>query len=280
VQATDYALVTEFGAPIRTVLTPGLGFKYPYQRVRKFDNRLAVFVPPASEFLTLEKRPVVAASALVWQIADPKRFFETVFDEAGAESRLGDILYAELGAAIGQSPIESFVSSEPGVYRASAILAEVTRRCREIALRDYGVELSDIKLQSFDFPKQNRPRLFARMASERSRLSMKYRSEGDEEGLKVRTAAQGEKSRILSDALVIAQKHRAEGEANSARISADAFNASPEFYRFLRTLDASRHLIGKDTAMVLPEDSEMFGLLVDSRFFELDRESDSVVRPQ
>ena len=127
--ATEYALVTEFGAPIRTVLAPGLGFKYPYQSVRKFDNRLAVFIPPASEFLTLEKRPVVASSALFWRVADPKRFFQTVFDEAGAESRLGDILYAELGAAIGQNPIGSFVSSEPGAYRAGAILAEVTRRC-------------------------------------------------------------------------------------------------------------------------------------------------------
>ena len=116
------------------------------------------------------------------------------------------------------------------------------------------------------------------MASERSRLSMKYRSEGDEEGLKVRTAAKGEKSRILSDALILAQKYRAEGEADAARISANAFNAAPDFYRFLRTLDTSRNLIGKDTAMVLPEDSELFGLLLDSRFFEPDREQRSVVR--
>jgi membrane protease subunit HflC len=58
----------------------------------------------SAEFLTLEKTQVIAAGTVLWRVAEPRKFFETVFDRTGAESRLGDVLFAELGAAIGRNP--------------------------------------------------------------------------------------------------------------------------------------------------------------------------------
>jgi membrane protease subunit HflC len=268
VETGEYALVTEFGKPVQVITVPGLGFKYPYQSVRTFDSRLFAYTPASTEFLTLEKTPVVAASTVLWRVSDPKKFFQTVFDRAGAESRLGDILFAELGAAVGRSPLVAFVSIEPKAFRADAILAEVRGKCREIALRDYGIEVIDVLLRSFDFPKQNRPPLYSRMKSERGRLSMKFRSEGEEEGLKIRAAADQEKSRILSEALKLAQQHRGEGEGKAARIYAESLSRGPEFYEFVRTMQASRNLIPKGTTLMLPADSELFGLLQDSSHYE------------
>ena len=268
VDAGEYALVTEFGKPVQVVTAPGLGFKYPYQSVRTFDSRLFAYTPVSTEFLTLEKTPVVAASTILWRISDPQKFFQTVFDRAGAESRLGDILFAEFGAAVGRSPLVAFVSMEPGAFRAEAILAEVSGKCREIALRDYGIEVINVLLRSFDFPKQNRPPLYSRMKSERGRLSMKYRSEGEEEGLKIRATADREKSSILSEALKLAQQHRGEGEGKAARIYAESLARGPEFYAFVRTMQASRNLVPKGTTLMLPADSELFGLLQDSSHYD------------
>jgi membrane protease subunit HflC len=268
VDTGEYALVTEFGRPVQVVTTPGLRFKLPYQSVRTLDNRLFAYTPPSTEFLTVEKTPVVAASTIVWRVSDPKRFLQTVFDRAGAESRLGDILFAELGAAIGRSPLTAFVSTEPGAYRSDAILAEVAAKCRELALRDYGIDVNGVLLRRFDFPQQNRLPLYGRMKSERGRISMRYRSEGEEEGLKVRAVADQEKSRILAEALKLAQQHRGEGEGQAAKIYAEALAQGPEFYRFTRTMEASRNLLPKGTTLVLPADSELFGLLYDSNHFE------------
>jgi modulator of FtsH protease HflC len=268
VETGEYALVTEFGKPVQVITAPGLGFKYPYQSVRTFDSRLFAYTPASTEFLTLEKTPVVAASTVLWRISDPKKFFQTVFDRAGAESRLGDILFAELGAAIGRSPLVAFVSIEPKAFRAEEILAEVSGKCREIALRDFGIEVIDVLLRNFDFPKQNRPPLYSRMKSERGRLSMKFRSEGEEEGLKIRAVADQEKSRILSEALKLAQQHRGEGEGKAARIYAESLSKGPEFYEFVRTMQASRNLIPKGTTLMLPADSELFGLLQDSSHYD------------
>ncbi len=267
VDAAQYAVVTEFGKPVQVITEPGLSFKLPYQSVHTFDRRLFAYGRPASEFLSLEKTPIVASSTIIWRIADPRRFFETVFDRAGAESRLGDILFAALGAAIGQSPLTAFVTLDPAAYHADAVLAEVTRKCREAALRDYGIAVVDVQLQNVDFPKQNRDRVYARMRSERGSISMRYRSEGEEVGLNIRAVSEEEKARILSRAIETSQRYRGEGESEAARIYAEALTADPAFYRFLRTMEASRAFIQKGTTMVLPADSELFGVLFDGDYY-------------
>ena len=77
-------MVTEFGDPVQVVTDPGLGIKYPYQSVRKFDARLYVHTPPFSEFLTLDKTAVIASGVVLWRVEDPRKYFETVFNRAGA----------------------------------------------------------------------------------------------------------------------------------------------------------------------------------------------------
>ncbi len=268
VETGEIVVVTQFGDPVRVVRTPGLHVKYPspLQSVSRFDGRLFALVPPSSEFLTLGKRNVIAAGFILWRIADAKRFMQTVFDRTGAESRLGDILFAELGAALGQAPLSAFVSAVPGEYRAEQILAAVTRQYRQTALRDYGIDVVDVRLRRLDFPEQNRLSVFARMKSERGRVSMKYRSEGEEEGLKIRAAAEKTKSGILGEAYKLSQKSRGEGEARAARIYAESLDRAPAFYRFVRSTEAVKKAVDKETTLVLPVDSELFGLLSDSRF--------------
>ena len=267
VDSADYAIVTDFGKPTQVITEPGLGFKHPLQSVRTFDHRLFVYAAPPSEFLTLEKTPVVASGTILWRVGDPKRFFETVADRRSAESRLGDILAAELGAAIGNNGLVAFVSMDAADYQVNAIIAGIARRCNAAAMRDYGIEVVDVQLAGFDFPKQNRPRLYARMKSERGRISMLYRSEGEEEGLKLRAAAEEQKARILARAIEFSQQRRGEGDGQAARIYANALSRAPEFYAFLRAMEASQNFARKSTTMVLPADSPLFGVLLDSNYF-------------
>jgi membrane protease subunit HflC len=268
VGAGQFALVSQFGNPVRVVDAPGLHLKYPYpfQSVTTFDRRLYVLVPPPSEFLTLGKRTVVASGFVLWRIADPRQFLQTVFDQRGAEARLGDILFAELGAALGAAPLSAFVSSVPGEYRAEEVLAAVTRQYRVTARRDYGIDVVDVRLRRLDFPEQNRLSVFSRMRSERTRVSMKYRSEGEEEGLKIRAAADKAKSGILAEAYKLSQKYRGEGEARAARTYAESLGRAPAFYRFVRSIDAMKKVVDRETTLVLPIDANLFRLLRDSHY--------------
>src|SRR2546427_6775014 len=134
------------------------------------------------------------------------------------------------------------------------------------ALRDYGIDVVDVGLRRVDFPEQNRASVFARMKSERVRISMRFRSEGEEEGLKIRAASEKAKSGILGEAYKLSQKIRGEGEARAAKIYADSLARAPEFYRFVRSMDAMKKAVDKETTPALPVDSELFRLLQDSRF--------------
>ena len=150
VDTTDYAIVTAFGKPTQVITSPGLGFRGAYESLRTLDRRLFVYVSPPAEFLTLEKTQVIAAGTVLWRVADPRKFFETVFDRTGAESRLGDVLFAELGAAIGRNPLTGFVSIEPRTYRADEIVAETRSamsRDRRARLRHRGRRRSAAQLR-------------------------------------------------------------------------------------------------------------------------------------
>ena len=264
----EYAVVTQFGRPVRVESTPGLKLKLPppLQTVTRFDRRLFVLVPPPREFLTLGKQTVVATGFILWRVHDPEKFLQTVFDRVGAESRLGDILFAELGAALGGAPFAAFVSTAPGEYRAETVLAGMTGQYRQLALRDYGIDVVDVRLRRLDFPEQNRASVFARMRSERIRISMQYRSEGEEEGLKIRAAAEKAKSGILGEAYKTSQQIRGEGEAGAAKIYGESLSRAPSFYGFVRSIDAMKKSVDKDTTLVLPVDSDLFRLLRDSHF--------------
>ena len=53
---TEFALITQFGRPVRTVVNAGLHVKWPFQSILRFDRRLRVYDPPPSEFLTRTRR--------------------------------------------------------------------------------------------------------------------------------------------------------------------------------------------------------------------------------
>ena len=268
VDTTDYAIVTAFGKPTQVITSPGLGFRSAYESLRTLDRRLFVYASPPAEFLTLEKTQVIAAGTVLWRVAEPRKFFETVFDRTGAESRLGDVLFAELGAAIGRNPLTGFVSIDPRTYRADEIVAEIARRCREIAGRDYGIEVVDVQLRSFDFPKQNRLRLYARM-NIRARAHQHAIPLGRRGGRARRCGPLPRRRRLAcspgrpncrrSVAARGTPRRRASMRRRSARrrISTD----------FLRTMEASRSLARQRTTMVLPANSPLFGLLTDSNYF-------------
>jgi membrane protease subunit HflC len=54
---------------------------------------------------------------------------------------------------------------------------------------------------------------------------------------------------------------RGEGDAEAARIYAEAYSTNPDFYAFLRSMEAYRKTIGKETTLVLSPDSEFFRYL-------------------
>jgi membrane protease subunit HflC len=133
---------------------------------------------------------------------------------------------------------------------------------REIAAREYGIELVEFDLRRLSFPDQNRRSVFERMRAERERIARRFRSEGEEEARKIRAAADREESQILAEAYREGEILRGQGQAQATRIYGEAIAKDPEFYEFTRTLEAYRKFLDEKTTLVLPSDSELMRLLV------------------
>lgn len=264
VDVTEYAVVTRFGRPIQAYTTPGLRLRVPLvDRVVRVDARVLLTEPPPTEYLTNDKKNVVARSFLAWRVAEPLRYLQTVTVRETAAARLAAVSASELGAALGAVPFEALVSTDPGHVRLGEIVDGIEARVRAAARRDFGIELVAFRLERLAFPQQNETAVYQRMRAERQRIAKQFRSEGEERALKIRADADLERARILSEAERTGAEIRGRAEAEAAAIYADALGANPGFYRFVRTLEAYDKIIDRDTTLVLPADSPLMKSLLE-----------------
>jgi modulator of FtsH protease HflC len=258
---TEHAVVTRFGAVVRVESEPGLHVTLPVDRVVRLERRLLYTRPREIEFLTADKENVVVESLATWRIGDPARFLATVGTLAHAEERLGDVILAELGAALGRYSFSALASpgGEAGAYRA--MVAEITDHARAAASAAYGLEVVDVELRQLRFPDKNRQNVFVRMTAERGRMAAALRSEGERDSTLIIAKADRERARIQAEAYEQSTRTRGEGEAEAMRIYGDAFARDPAFYMFQRTLEAYGKVLDGRTTLFLPAEAEVFELL-------------------
>jgi membrane protease subunit HflC len=262
VDETEYAVVTQFGEPIRSITAPGLQWKWPepVQGVQFFNNRLLVYNSDKIEFLTSDKKNIVVENYVAWRIAEPILFLKSLREQSRAETRLADVVASELGTALGRQELSALVTTEPAAMRLPQVLDEVTRKS-DAQTQQYGMRVVDVRLKLLNFPEKNKVSVFSRMKSERERQARKYRSEGAEEAAKIRAEAEREQKVILSEAYMKAERLKGEGDAQAIKIYADAYGQDPRFYKFLRTLESYQKFMDEKTTLVLPATSDLLKYL-------------------
>jgi len=256
VDETEQVIVTQLGKYVRTVKEPGLHFKVPFlQSAHKFEDRVLEYDAAAAKIITSDKKHLVIDNYARWRIVDPLKLYQTVRNEFGAQARLDDIVFSEIREELARHTLTEVVS----VNRA-AIMEKVGQQCG-IKAREYGVEVIDVRIKRADLPAEVAHSVYARMKAERQRIAKKYRSEGEEEAVKIRATTDKEKTIMLAESYRKAEKLKGEGDAEAIKVYAEAFKKDPEFYGFLRTLEAYEKSLGRDTTIILPSDSEFFQYL-------------------
>ncbi len=250
VDQTQSSLILQLGKPVRDILTPGLKFKLPViQNVLFFDKRILEYDSAPAEILTEDKKNLVVDNYAKWKIVDPLKFYQTVKNYYGAQSRLDDIIYSELRVVLGKHTLQEIVS-----LKRSEIMSLITAKCNEISHK-YGIEIVDVRIKRADLPPENERHVYDRMKAERKRQAKKYRSEVMEESLKIKSVTDKEKTIILSEANKKAEIIKGEGEAKAIEIYGKAFSEDKEFYEFYRTLNAYKDSLSNKTKIILTPDN-------------------------
>ncbi|MCF7954612.1 MAG: protease modulator HflC [Phycisphaerae bacterium] len=256
VDETEQVILTQLGKYVKTVPDPGLYLKIPFlQNTEKFENRVLEYDAAAAEILTSDKKKLVIDNYARWQIANPLKFYQTVRSEAGAQERLDDIIFSEIREELARHTLTEIVAEN-----RNSLMETVTSQCREKA-DEYGIDIIDVRIKRADLPSEVAHSVYARMKAERDRIAKKYRSEGEEEAVKIRASTDKEKTIMLAESYQIAEKLKGEGDAGAIKIYAEAFEQDPEFYAFVKTLETYEKSLKKDTTIILPADSEFFKYL-------------------
>ena len=264
VRENEYACTVRFSKIIGTTDTAGLHFKLPFvDSVKYFDKATQLYDIPPSEVLTSDKQNMTVDCYILWSIADPKLFYQTLGSRSVAEQRLDALTYNELKTVMGTLAQADIINMEDGAKR-NDIYESIATDVDKLA-RTYGIRVEDVKIKQFDLPESNLNAVYNRMISERNQMAEKYTADGNYEASIIRNDVDKQVNILVSDAEANAAKLVAEGEGEYMRLLAEAYNTADkkDFYEFTLALDALKaSLNGDEKTVILDANSKLGQLLL------------------
>ena len=250
----EYSLVRQFGKIDHVVSEAGISFKIPFiQSVDTLPKEILIYDLPSSDVITSDKKTMICDSYILWYIADPQKFAQTLNSSiTNAEGRLDAIVYNSTKNVISSTTQDDVISGRDGELSA-AIMANIGS-----SLDQYGIKLLSFETKKLDLPGDNKAAVYERMISERDNIAATYTAEGSSEAQIIRNTTDKEVTVLLSEAEKDAEILIAEGEAEYMRILSEAYRdeSKQEFYSFVRSLDALKaSLTGKNKTVILSPDS-------------------------
>jgi membrane protease subunit HflC len=282
----EQAVITRFGEPRGEPITePGLHLKLPFaDTVNRFDKRWLDWRGDPNQIPTKDKKYIWVDTFGRWRIVDPLRFFQRLRDERNAQSRLDDIIDGETRNAIASFALIEAVRTTDRTFEDDEYFAEMggaealepvkvgrerlTRQIRDRAaevVKEFGVELVDVQIRRINYVNEVQVKVFDRMISERRRIAERSRSEGMGRAAEIRGQRERDLKAIRSEAYRKAQEVAGKADAEATRIYAAAFGRDPEFFQFLRTLEAYPRTVDGSTSLFLGTDSEFYRYLRSSK---------------
>ncbi|NJD07558.1 MAG: protease modulator HflC [Methylococcaceae bacterium] len=291
VNQTEQVIITQFGRPVRDPITePGLHFKLPFiQQLTRIDKRYLAWDGPMVEMSTKDKTYIQVDTFARWRITDPMQYFLRLRDERSAQSRLEDILGSETRTAVARHELIEVVridkarkpKQDDGIAASLTGTGGTLGSLRPIQfgrlaieqgifeaaapkLAEYGIELLDIRFKRINYNPEVLERIYQRMISERLQIAQRFRSEGEGEAARISGQKERDINEIESTAYKQVQQIRGEADAKATEVYAKAYGQRPEaaeFYRFVKSMETYRKVIGGEATVVLSTNSDLFALL-------------------
>jgi membrane protease subunit HflC len=261
VDQRQFGVVYALGQIKDVITEPGLNWKLPppFQNVTYIDKRLLTLDSADAEpMLTAEKQRVVIDWYIRWRISEPSEYIRNVgLDEATGARQLNRVVRNAFQESINKRTVKELLSLKRDALMAD-VKAEVLNKVR--GDKPWGVDVVDVRITRVDYVEAITESVYRRMEAERKRVANELRSTGAAEGEKIRADADRQREVTIANAYRDAQKIKGEGDADAARIYADAFNRDPQFAQFYRSLEAYKNSFANKSDMMVvdPSSSEFF----------------------
>jgi len=237
------------------VYNPGLHLKWPFiEQVRVFDTRLQTLDIQSSRIVTKEKKDVIVDYFVKWRIENLARYFtSTSGNQLKAETLLEQQLNTTLRAAFGRRTISDLVSNE----RDDVML--VLRNKAEAQAGELGIHVVDVRIKGIELPPNTSNAIYQRMRADMKKIANKHRADGQAEAASLRAQADAAVTVIMATANSDAQRVRAEGQQQAAEMVVKSFGKNRAFYTYFQSLQAYKNSFkSKQDVMVLDLNSAFF----------------------
>jgi len=252
-------IILRFGDVINEA-DPGLSWRVPLlDEVKTYERRLLYLNTEQDVIQTKDQERIVVDNYAMWKIDDLTAFISS-FPRGmqQAEKQMDRVVRAGVREVVARHTLAEVLTD-----RRSEIMEAIRKRVAD-SFSDTGIAVHDVRINRTELPPAIEKNVHARMKTDRDRLARKYRAEGEEQARTIRASADRDAKVIVANAKGEAQISRGEGDAESTRIYAAAYGKAPEFYAFVRSLEAYRKTIGEGTTLVLSPNSEFFQFFVES----------------
>ncbi len=287
VDERETAIVLQFGQPKKVYQDAGLKIKMPWpiQNVRYFDGRI-LEVDPAPERVNISSdrnnplleegtidpelidevsgEPIIVDTFARYKITDPLLFLQRLQSETRARQQIENVMDSATRDTLGNATLREILSPQ-----RSALMNLIRDRVNA-DMEPRGVEIVDIRIVRADLTDRLRTSTVNRMITERNELATKTRANGREKALEIRSTADKERAIILAEADKQAQIIRGQGDKAATDIYNKAYNRDPDFYAFVRSMDAYKTTFkqgegSEKTQMILSPDSAFLRYLSENR---------------
>jgi membrane protease subunit HflC len=261
VDQRQFGVVYALGQIKEVITEPGLNWKLPppFQNVSYIDKRLLTLESADTEpMLTAEKQRVVIDWYVRWRISEPTEYIRNVgLNESAGANQLNRVVRNAFQEEINKRTVKELLS-----LKREALMADVKKEVLDKVkgTKPWGVDVVDVRITRVDYVEAITESVYRRMEAERKRVANELRSTGAAEGEKIRADADRQREVTIANAYRDAQKIKGEGDAEAARIYADAFNRDPQFAQFYRSLEAYKSSFNNksDVMVVDPSSSDFF----------------------
>ena len=255
VDEREVAIKFRLGEIVKTYQDPGLYFMIHFvYNIKTYDSRLLTMDSKPEQFLTSEKKNVIVDSFVKWKITGPENFYRSSKgDERIGINRLSQIINDLTKSEFSKRTINEVVSGDR-IALMNTVRIEANKAAAAL-----GITVIDVRVKKVDLPDEVSNSVYARMVKERATVAKSFRSKGKEEAQGISALAERESATIIAEAYKESQSIKGEGDAISTETYAKAYNLSPEFYSFYRSLSAYKETFSaKQDILVIQPDSDFF----------------------
>ncbi len=236
------------------VLKPGLHVKLPFvETARLFDTRIQTLDIKSSRIVTKEKKDVLVDYYVKWRIVDLSHYFNTTSgNRFKAETLLEQQLNTSLRAQFGKRTISDVVSG------GRDDVMEVLRAGAEKGASKLGIHVVDVRIKGIELPANTSNAIYQRMRADMQKIANKHRADGQAEAESIRADADAKVTVTLAKARSDGERIKALGQADAAKIYAEAFNKNQAFFEFYRSLSAYEGSFSDKGSMLVLDQSSAF----------------------